>query len=471
MLLGNHRSVELTAQGFDMARFKLYKYQKEGVRLIERFGGRVLLADQMGLGKTPQTLWALRRNPDWLPALIVCPAGLKYHWQSAAKYQAGLDSIVCESRTPPVYNGRDFATMPPLTIINYDILKRWLPYLKMLGFNSLVLEECHYLTNPVAARTKACRSLSLGVDRLIAISGTPLRNRPKELWPVLNMLWPESYSSFWSFAQTYCRPKLERWGWTYPGAENLDQLNKELRQHGMIRRLKSDVLKDLPPKVHRIVLCELSNRKEYEHATNDFIGWLRKNKAHKVRKAKRALAITRFGHLQRLVGRGKMKAVVDWATQFLSDTDEKLVLMATHKKAIECLQRRIPFKSVVIDGSTPLSQRHRCVHAFQTDPGTRLFIGNIEAAGVGLTLTAASEMGLVEWAHRPGDIHQATDRIHRISQDKPVFINYFAAGDTIEVPWCKRIMEKQDSIGKVLDGGTLDDTFDIYEELMALLRN
>jgi SNF2 family DNA or RNA helicase len=165
-----------------------------------------------------------------------------------------------------------------------------------------------------------------------------------------------------------------------------------------------------------------------------------------------------------------MREVVRWATQFLTETDEKLVLMATHRKAIEVLQRRIPFKSVTIDGQTSAKMRQLSVDAFQKDPSTRLFIGNIQAAGVGLTLTAASEMGLVEWAHRPGDIKQATDRIHRISQDRPVFINYFVAVDTIETRMCRRLVEKQEHIGEAIDGGSVDDDFDFYAELMAILE-
>lgn len=452
------------------SKIKPFAYQKEGVRLIEQFGGRVLLADEPGLGKTLQVLWSLKRNPEWMPALVVCPASLKFNWQWEARHNADLAASICESKKPPVHNGRDFTTMAPITIINYDILKSWLPYLRKLKFKTVVFDECHYMANVRTRRTKAGRDLATSIERVIAVSGTPILNRPSELWPVLNMLWPEQYPSFWSYAQSYCQPRLTPWGWDYTGSSNLDQLNRELLVNGMIRRRKVDVLKDLPPKVHRIVPCELSNRAEYDHATRDFLGWLKKTAAHKVSRVKRAEAMAKYGYLLRLTGRGKMREVVAWANRFLEETGEKLVLMATHKKAIDCLQRRIKTKSVVVDGSTSLRMRHLSVEAFQKDEETRLFIGNIQAAGVGITLTAASEMGLVEWAHRPGDIKQAADRIHRISQDRPVFINYFAAGGTIEVEMCKRLVRKQKSMGEALDGGVVEEDFDFYAELIDILE-
>lgn len=445
-------------------------YQEEGIRLIEQFNGRVLIGDQMGLGKTLQTLWTLQRNPSWLPALIVCPASVKYNWEFEAAHHCGMRAAICEGSTPPTFNRHDLSGMPALTIINYDILKDWEPYLKKLKFKSIVLDESQYLQSRSSLRTKAAKRVAKDCERVFALSGTPLTNKPADLFPTLNILWPEQYNSFWSFAQDWCDPKLRPWGWEYKGASNLDVLHTNLKQQGMIRRLKNDVLKDLPRLVRRTLPIQMSDEAEYKRARDDFMSWLRVNHGHKLQAAGRAQKLMQVGYLLRLAARLKIRAAVDWANTFLTETDEKLVLFAVHHKAIECLQRRVNAKSVVIDGSVTGRKRQLAVEQFQKDPKTRVCIGNIRAAGVGITLTAASTVAMIELFWNPAAMIQAEARINRIGQTEVAWAWYLVAAGTIEEKLCRILQEKQEIISAVLDGGPVTGDLNIYEELLLELE-
>ena len=275
----------------------------------------------------------------------------------------------------------------------------------------VLVHNCQRFQNSKTKWTKAGKILVQGVPQLLALSGTPMLNRPYELYPMLNMLWPEHYKSSWTFSQQYCNPKWKRWGWDHSGAANLDQLNAELLSLGMVRRRKRDVLKDLPEKVWRTVPMALSNEAEYREASTNFLGWLKRTATHKVHAASKAEQLTRITYLLQLIAKLKLRSVCDWAIEFLEQSDEKLILFCVHVEAARVLRKRIPFVSVGIDISMTAKQRHLVVEQFQTDPKVRLFVGTA-ASGVGINLTAASEVGIVELPWRPGDLSQWVDRSH-----------------------------------------------------------
>ena len=454
----------------DLKRIEPLPYQLEGMRLIEHFDGRIILSDEMGLGKTLQSLWTLQRNPEWLPALIVCPASVKYNWEFEAIHYCGMRSSICEGSKPPTFNRHGMSTTSPLTIINYDILKDWEPYLKKLKFKTIVFDECHYLQSRTSLRTKAAKRVSRGCEHIFALSGTPLMNKPADMFPTLNILWPDQYNSFWSFAQLHCDPKWKPWGWEYKGASNLDVLHAQLKSQGMVRRLKKDVLKDLPKMNRRVMPIQMSDESEYRRARDDFMSWLRANHAHKMRSAGKAEKLVQVGYLLRLAARLKMRAAVNWANTFLEETDEKLVLFAVHRKAIECLQRRVKAKSVVIDGSVVGRKRQLAVDQFQNDRKTRLCIGNLKAAGVGITLTAASTVGLLELFWNPAVMIQAEARVNRIGQTDVAWAWYLVAAGSIEERLCRILQERQGIMDAVLDGGPVPDSLNIYEELLDELE-
>jgi len=448
----------------------LYPFQEECICELDKLNGRALLALEMGLGKTIIVLEWLSRNPKSLPALIVTPASVKYQWDFEALHHTGMRASICEGQKPPRFNKQNFSLQSPLTLINYDILSYWLPYLQKLNFKTIIYDESSLLGNLKAKRTKSARVISKNIPNIICLSGTPFENNLIQIFPMLNILWPKTYKSFWKFAQAHCNPKWTPWGWNYSGSSDLPKLNKELKDIGMIRRLKSDVMKDLPPKIRNVYPCELSDPAQYQEASTNFMDWLRKNMGHKVRSASKSEKLVQVGYLLRLSAKLKMRSVVNWANRFLEETDEKLIMFAVHQKAIDVLKRRINAQSVVVNGSVTGRNRKVAVDQFQNDNKTRLFIGNIDAAGKGITLTAASTVGFAEIWWKPGAHIQAEDRPHRIGQKKTVWINYLIAGETLEEDLCKLLQKKQKVISAVLDGGPTPQDLNIYDELLSVLE-
>ncbi len=440
-------------------------------------GGGVLLGDDMGLGKTLQTLWLLRRGrvDDMFPALVVCPANVKYGWEHAAAAHVGIRAQVLEGRSPPT-DGLG-SVVPKITIINPDILPAWLPYLKRAGFRTLVLDECQYFGNPRSNRTKAAMDLARVVPYRMALSGTPLMNAPGELWPTLHMLRPDRFKSLFSFADDFCKPKKEFGRWTFKGARNLDVLHALLRRTVMVRRLKSDVLKDLPAKNRVVVPMDLSDRAEYTHAATDFVGWLRQNyrtDRGRVNRAARAVAVTRVGYLIRLAAKLKSRSVVDWANRFLIEyPEEKLVLFGVHKKMIDVLHRRVNAKSVVVDGSVIGRHRKYAVDQFRKDIDTRLFIGNMRAAGVGVDglQEVCSNAAMTEMWWVPGVHVQAEDRIYRIGTTDTAWIHYLCSGGTIEEKLCQIVQTKMHTIHAALDGAPDAGDMDVFDLLIAAMED
>lgn len=459
---------------------KPFKYQKEGILDLEDFltvGGGALLADDMGLGKTLQVLWLLRRQKagPMFPALVVCPASVKYMWEYAALEHIGIRAQVLEGREPPA-DGFIPDMMAKIVIINPDILANWAPYLLKSGFQTMVLDECHDYGNHKSKRTKAAFSLAKITPYRLALSGTPLMNCPGELWPTLYMLRKDKFSSLFSFGTDFCHMRKQFGDWQYKGAKNLPKLNTLLRRTVMVRRRKEDVLKDLPPKIRSVVPMDLTDRAQYDFATSDFIGWLRKHyrdKQGRVQRAARAAAVTRVGYLVRLAARLKVRSVVDWSNRFLQENpNEKLILFTVHRKMIEVLDRRVVAPNVIIDGRVTGRLRKNAVDKFRHDPGTRLLLGNIKAAGVGLDglQEVCNTVGFTEMWWVPGAHVQAEDRIYRIGKKGAAWINYLVAGGTIEETLCRVIQTKQAVIHATLDGADFKGDMNIYDELIQSLE-
>lgn len=439
-------------------------YQTVGIDAIASFDGRALLADEMGLGKTLQALWYIR-DYETTPAIIVCPASLKINWQREAR-KVGMSARILHGRKPEVAEGFDMDTKDNLLIINYDILEAWLPYLVSLKPKMLVLDECHFVQSRTAKRTKAARRLSRIAKKIIAISGTPLTNRPSELWSVLNMIDREAYPSFRTFAFEYCKPKRTPWGWDYSGAQNLRKLHKDLKDLCMVRRLKKDVLHELPEKRTLVDVLPLSDSKEYEKASSDFVGWLREQDAQALKRAQKALAITKINHLKRLAAKLKLKALLEYFDNVLKQTDEKIVISAVHHSMIDALMEHFGSRAVKIDGRCSVRQRDASVKHFQENPKVRVFVGQLQAAGVGLTLTASSRVYFAEMGWKPGDHQQMADRVHRIGQRNACTNTYLVAARTIEENFCKVLQKKSEVLSRVMEGKADIGDGAIYDQLM-----
>ena len=359
-----------------------------------------------------------------------------------------------------------------LTIINYDILDSWMPILKGIKFKTLIIDECHYIKNSKAQRTKAVRKLAKKIPHVIALSGTPITNRPIEFFNTLNIIKPEKFPAFWGYAMEYCAPKHNGWGWDFTGASNTKKLHEELVSSIMVRRRKDQVLQDLPEKVRTVIPMELDNRKEYYKAQNDFLSWLREEEGVEAAiKASRAQVLVQIERLKQLAAQGKIKGAVGWIKDFL-DSDQKLVVFCVHKNIVDLLMKEFKGMVVKIDGSVPTDKRLQIVEQFQTDDKIRLFVGNIRAAGVGITLTAASNTCFLELGWTPGEHDQAEDRVHRIGQEaSSVNAWYLRADGTVENDIAHLIDKKREVIANVLDGHDVDEKKILTELLYKMMED
>lgn len=322
----------------------------------------------------------------------------------------------------------------------------------------LIMDESHGIKNSDAQRTKACLNLAKQVPHVISLSGTPIVNRPVEMYNSICAVEPKLFPSFFRYAQRYCGAKHNGFGWDFNGASNTKELHQILTETVMIRRLKSEVLKELPDKIRTVIPMELNNRREYDRAEADLIAWLKANFGQKkADAAKKAEALTRIGELKRLAVRGKLDGCIDWIKEFL-DSGQKLVVFAVHKFVIDALMEEFNGQAVKVDGSVSGEQRQAAVDAFQTQDNITLFVGNIQAAGVGLTLTAASTTCFLELHWNPGTHDQAEDRVHRIGQEADsVNAYYLLAAGTMEEEIAELIDHKRQVLSQVLDGKDADE--------------
>lgn len=446
---------------------ELRPFQKEGVRNIYEFRGRALLADDMGLGKTLQALYWILKTPNHRPAIIVTPASVKYNWQAEAHMHLNLSTHVLEGNRP-----KRITTLPgDIIVLNYDILKSWLPALLKAKPKTLIIDEAHFAKNPDAKRTKAVLKLAAKASSVVAISGTPLTNRPIELWPILKAVDPTLFPSREDFAWRFCKPRWTPWGWKYDGACNLSKLNRILQNNCMIRRLKKDVLKELPEKNRAVVSFKLKSYQEYDKAQEDFIGWLRGINQARANKAARSQALTKVGYLIRLSAKLKLEWTAQWIADFFeSHPGEKLVCFTMHTFVIDYLRERFRQRALVINGAVTGKRRQETVFQFQNNRRYDLMLGNWRAAGVGITLTAACHAVALDLPWTPGDLLQGEDRIHRIGQKRAVTVHYLTALGTIEEKQIKILRKKSKVLDAILNGERAEGDLDIFDELIAELK-
>lgn len=479
----------------------LRPFQKAGVEYAIR-NRRVIIADQMGLGKTVQALAAAAAAAAF-PVIVVCPASLKFNWlNEATKWLPNKKSIVLNGKllTPTEL------ALADVIILNYDILNKWLPRLAALPYKMVILDEAHYVKNYKAQRTEAAKLLLTGgklteevkmpgADYRILLTGTPILNRPQELISPLGMLGRlNDLGGFWEFAKRYCQARQTRWGWDMGGADHLDELNTKLRASCYVRREKSEVLKELPAKTRTFIPLALANREEYTNAEADIVSYAGERAANKeeflaeiallsedqrkdaidaraedaATRAENAETLVRIELLKQLAAEGKLDAAIEWIEDFL-ENGEKLVVFATHKAIIRKLAEH--FSAPAITGDTPIERRQEYVDRFQNDETCRLIILNIQAGGVGLTLTAASDVAFLELGWTPALHDQAEDRCHRIGQTDAVTAWYLLAQDTIDDEIFKLLEQKRAVFEAAVVGGRIAaDQQTILPELVSWLK-
>jgi len=450
----------------------LFPYQGQGVSFIDHMNGRVLIADEMGLGKTIQVLAWLQLHPEKRPVIIIVPASLKLNWV----YEALKWMTISPAKILAVYGQKPYSIgKAEIIVMNYDIVSFWLPVLIVQGFKVCVLDEIHNIKNSAAKRTKAVKKLTKGIPHVVGLSGTPIINRPIEAFNALSIINSSVLPNFKEYTRRFCGAHYNGFGWDFNGATNTLELHQLLINSFMIRRLKKDVLKELPDKMTSFVPIQIDNEEEYRLAQSDFINYIRNTKGNMAaERASSAETLTQINMLRQLAIKGKMAGVIDWITEFL-ESGKKLVLFATHINTIDMLMDAFPKISVRYDGTVNQTDRDKNVRKFQEDPDIKMFIGMLDTqgkpAGLGITLTAADTTATLENQWSPGVHDQADDRIHRIGQ-KNACTNYkLMAAGTIDEKFAKLLDAKRKVIDSIMDGKETDPGSLLSELINQMLES
>lgn len=471
-------------------------YQRQGIKLLHKFRGRAILADEMGLGKSLQSIrYAMRHTTG--PIVVVCPAGLKENWRREAWLHGRIRGYICNHYKPKP--SRLLKHKARMFIIGYEVLglprtddtepKSWNDVLQELEPSLLIVDEGQACKNRKALRSLCVKALALKCKKRIILTGTPILNRPEELWMLLNITRPDLYPSHLLYCLRYCDPKRNRYGgWDFRGASNLDELNGDLVGKVLIRRLKKDVIKDLPDKIRQVIPLELEARAfmEYQKAEAGIASWLSKtnrflerksaalrtakftNEKKKIQRSIRALRaekLAKLVYLKRLAAELKIPAVIAWIETFLESTDDKLIVYGIHHSILRPLYRRFKKVAVLVDGGVTDAKRYECYDKFNKDKDCRLLFGNYEAAGVGWSCKSATCVLGIEFPWTPATLRQAEDRIHGVERGlkgRKAMYWYLAALGTLEENLIKMLDRKQIILDRAIDGRRVYD-FDILE--------
>lgn len=459
--------------------FDFFPYQKAGVEFALKRPA-TLIGDEMGLGKTMQALGLINADPSIKNVLVICPASLKLNWQREAKLWL--------SRPIEVSLANGSFAKGGLVIVNYEMVAKYRAQIDSVHWDLLVVDECHYIKNPKAQRTTAIlgkwhqdenkRIEAIKAKRRMFLTGTPVLNRPNELWTLVHALDPFGLGKSWlGFHTRYCAAYKDRWGWQTDGASNLDELQAKLRSSIMIRRLKADVLPDLPPMRRQIIAMEpatpdaiaaVRDEQQAVQAIEEKLDQLRsdveklsvdeaseeyKAAAGQLAKA-RAYAFEETQRVRHRVALAKVPQVIDYLRDALESTD-KLIVFTYHHDMTDAIVAALSDEVGVVkfDGRDSLPERDEAMQAFQNDKAVRLFVGSIGAAREGLTLTAASTVIFCELDWTPGNLAQAEARAHRIGQKDSVLVQHLVLDGSIDARMTEIIVSKMDTIKAVVDEG------------------
>ena len=440
-----------------------YPYQLKGIaRGLEL--KRFMNCDEPGLGKTLQSI-ATINLANAFPCLVICPSSLKINWQREWEKFTDKKAMVLTDKVRDTWTFFYQTGMHQVFIVNYESLKKYfvqrikkaegwtlrdVEFRNSINlFKSVIIDESHRCKSASTQQAKFCKGICTGKEWVIELTGTPVVNRPKDLIPqlaILNRM--QDFGGYKPFVNRYCSGQRE--------ASNLKELNFNLWQYCMFRREKSLVLTDLPDKIRQVNTCEITNRKEYMDAERDLIMYLQKYKDaddDKIEKALRGEVMVRINILRQISARGKVRDVIEFVKDF-RENGKKIILFCSLHEVVDQLKRYFP-TAVSVTGRESPDMKQRAVDAFQNNPKVDIIICSIKAAGVGLTLTASSNVAFVEFPWTYADCCQCEDRAHRIGQKDSVTCYYFLGRRTIDEKVYRIIQEKK-NIANAVTGSTED---------------
>ena len=437
-------------------------HQKESIqKLVEN--KKYILADDMGLGKTTSTIIAaLESNAKKI--LIICPASLKINWQrEIANYT---------DRSVYISEGKNFSQEHDFVIINYDIIKNFHSVKKKsesqildANFDLVVVDEAHYIKNGQAQRTKLINDLVKKVDRLWLLTGTPMTSRPMDYFNLLSLVDSPVAKNWMAYAIRYCSGYQFNAGgrkiWNVTGASNLEELRD--RTSGLtLRRLKEDVL-DLPDKIITPVYLRLKS-KSYEEIMGEYYDWYDKNPDES---KSLTVQFTKLTKIRQVIADEKIAQTIELAENII-EQGKKVIIFCNFTNSLSKICEHFGKTSVRVDGSTPKHERQNAVDQFQDSEKIKVFVGNIKAAGVGLTLTAAEAVIMNDLSFLPSDHSQAEDRAYRYGQKNNVLVYYPIFENTIEGIIYDILNNKKQVIATVM--GDNQNTTDAAEEILKRIQ-
>lgn len=427
--------------------------------------GLYITDDYIVTHNTIQALAYCQYHHTERPVLIIVPGCVKYKWQrEIVKWIQNPGEIqILSGKTPNEKITGD------IVIINYDILHDWRHVLYKIKFKIVVIDEVQYIKENTAKRTKVVKHIARKAKHLIGLSGTPIENRPKEIYNIANLCNPKLFPNMFEFGLRYCAGYNNGMKWDFSGASNTRELNKILLENIMIRRLKTEVLKELPPIQYSIIPLILSNKSEYNRAASDFINYVKETKGIKsANAAERAETLSRLTTLKQLAAIGKIEQTIEWVDDFLQ-SGNKLVLACWHRQVLDTLYKHYSKIAVRIDGST--KNKDEVAQQFQTQDKYKLAIVNMKAGGVGLDLFAAADVAIMEYPWSPTLIGQMIARVHRMGQKSKKVTAHFLVGlGTIDDHMVSIIDKKQKIIDRVMDGKADEDIILIQKIIDKLIN-
>jgi SWI/SNF-related matrix-associated actin-dependent regulator 1 of chromatin subfamily A len=432
------------------------EHQKEAIqKLCEN--KKMILADDMGLGKTTSTIIAALETGA-KKIMIICPASLKINWQREIENYTDRTTSIIEGKK---WEDADFV------IINYDIIKNFHDeknkkesVILNSQFDLVVIDEAHYIQNKQAQRTKLINDFASMTNRLWLLTGTPITSRPINYYNLLNLIESPVAVNWMAYVKRYCNGFQFRAGkrkvWNVSGASNLEELRDRTKPQ-VLRRLKENVL-DLPDKIVTPVYLRLRSR-QYEELMGDYYDWYDKSGDA----GSLTLQFTKLTQVRQCIAQEKVSSTIEICENIIAQ-DKKVIVFTNFTKTLEMILEHFGKKAVRLDGSMNQRERQESVDKFQNDETVKVFVGNIKAAGTGITLTSGEAVVMNDLSFLPSDHSQAEDRAYRYGQKNNVLVYYPIFDNTIEGIIYDILRKKKDIFETVM--GDRQDTGDFVEDIL-----
>ena len=466
-------------------RVEPYPYQREGIEYgLDK--KRLIIGDEPGLGKTLQSI-GIVDTANAYPCLVICPSSLKINWQREFEKFTDKSALVLDNSVRTTWPYLLKMGMHHVAIVNYESLRKYFvwdikggksfrlkdvvfcPQIRM--FRSVIIDESHRVKDPSAQQTIFTKGITTGKEWIILLSGTPVVNRPEDLVAQLSIMGRlQEFGGRTKFMADYCTDPKDK---KAEPAVPLSVLSNQLYANCMIRREKAKVLPQLPDKTRVDLYVDISNAPEYNLAAADLAEYLRQYTEctdWEIRRKMRMEALVRFMTLRQLATLGKVAQAVDFIRTFL-DSGKKLIVFCSLHEVVDALCKAFP-RAVTVTGRDSASSKQVAVDSFQNNPDVQLIVCSIKAAGVGLTLTASSNVAFVELAWTYADCCQCEDRAHRIGQKDNVTCYYLLARGTIDQTIYSLIHKKKSIAAEIMNSDDDIPTDEMYfDELVASFLN